>query len=278
MNPRRILALTVAVAAFPTATAHADQPLDPATGGVNLSAGGGYAVWAEPAEDTGWQLVVRSPDGAVSRPRVPGFAGPPDVSVGTGGGDPRPLMAVYSRSTGSNEDLFALDLLTGREHRVVAVSTARADEAHPSLQYGRLAFVRRGGAKPGVYVWNGRGAARRVTSTAATQTAVSESRVAYATATRVTVRPLSGRGATSTFRTTARPRSLVLSRYRVGWLQGEGRVMQSDRVTGGGTDVVRTANRALPPATQSIALESESIGLRLGADGLQRLDPELAFR
>jgi len=104
-------------------------------------------------------------------------------------------MAVYSRSTGGNEDLFALDLLTGREHRVVAVSTARADEAHASLQYGRLVFVRGGGAKPSVYVWNGRGAARRVTSTAATQTAV-----------------------------------------------------------------------------------SESIGLRLGADGLQRLDPELAFR
>ena len=132
---------------------------------MNLSAGGGYAVWAQPGEDTGWQLVVRAPDGTVSTPDVPGFASPPDLTGGTGGtggtaGEGRSLLAVYSRPSGGDEDLYALDLRSGREHRVAPVSSAGADEVHPSVQFGRLVFVRRGGSCLGVYVWNGRAAPR----------------------------------------------------------------------------------------------------------------------
>lgn len=214
----------------------------------------------------------------MTTPSVPGFAGPPDVSVGTARGADRPL-AVYSRPSGGNEDLFALDLLTGREHRVVPVSTARADEVLPSLHSGRLVFVRRGGSRPGVYYWNGRGAARRVAIAQPSQTAVSDARVAYATASRIVVRRLSGRGTASTFRPTTRPRSLLLTRYQVAWLERDGRVVRSDRFTGEGPRIVRVAQRGLPPATQSIALDdAEKVALRLGPDGLKQIIPLLAFR
>ena len=43
--------------------------------------------------------------------------------------------------------------------------------------------------------------------------------------------------------------------------------------------LVRPATRALPPGTQSIALapDGRSVGLRLGPEGLQRIDPPLRF-
>ncbi len=281
MRPSLLLALAgLSITAAPAA---ADELLSSAPGAVNLAAGGGYAVWAQPNEDTGWHLVVRAPDGAVTTPHVAGFPGPPEASVGTGaarGVPGRPLLAVYARAKGASSDLYALDLRTGREHLVSAVSTARADELAPSVQYGRLAFVRRGGSRPGVYVWSGRGAARRLSSTVATQTAISEGRVAYATARTVVARPLSGRGGASAFPTTSRPRSLVIDRYHVGWLQNGGRVFQSGRLGGSGSVApfpVRAADRRLAPATQSIALRHEQVALSLDPDGLHRLTPALTF-
>lgn len=275
---RKLLLLTAALAAAAPTTAQADAVVDPAPGAVNVSAGGGYAVWAAPEEDTGWQLVVRAPDGTVTRPAIDDFAGPPDPSVGSGGGTgTRPLLAVYSRRVGGSDDVYALDLATGKEHRVSAISTAGADELAPSVQQGRLAFVRSGGERPGVYVWNGKGAARRISPTVAGQTAINESRVAYATARSVVVRRASDGGQPHTFTASARPRSIVLTRYRLGWLEDEGVVRLTDRVQVAGAVAVRTATRTLNPSTQSVAVDGDEISLRLGNDGLQRIDPELTF-
>lgn len=220
---------------------------------------------------------MRAPDGRVSRPDVPGFAGPPEVSIGQGGRPARTALAVYSRPDGGQEDLYALDLATGREQRIAGASSRGADEVLPSLSLrGHLVFARRTGPRRGLFVWTGRGAPRRLTPTVPIQTAASASRVAYATPTRVIVRKLNGRGAVSTLRATARPRSLVLSLYRASWLERDGVVAQSDRVArAAGTTRVRAARIA--PATQSIATELRDVTLRLGPDGLQRIAPRLAF-
>lgn len=277
--PRCLLASLVSlVAAVSPAVAHADQALDPALDGVNLSAGVGWAAWAEPEEDTGWRIVVRAPGGAVSRPGVPGFAGPPELSVGAGRGRPARALAVYSRPYRGQQDLYALDLASGREHRIAGVSSRGADETLPSISYGHLAFVRPNGPLPGVWTWNGRDAARRASPAVAIQTALNISRVAYATPAHVVVRKQSGRGAVSVLAAASRPRSLVLSLYRASWLEAGGVVAQSARATvAAGTTTVRRSTRRLPPATQSIAIEERDVSLRLGPDGLQRISPRLEF-
>lgn len=277
MRPHPTVLATLALAALPCAPAAADTPLDAAPGGVNLTAGVGWAAWAQPDEDTGWSIVVRTPDGRVFRPDIPAFAGPPKLSVGRGGRPARAALAVYSRPRGGQEDLYALDLAAGTEHRIAGASSPGADEVLPSLADGHLVFARRTGPRRGLFVWNGRSAPRRVTGTVPIQTAVNISRVAYATPTRVLVRKLNGRGAVSTLKAAARPRSLVLSLYRASWLEADGVVAQSDRVAvAAGTSRVRTASIA--PATQSIAIEERDVTLRLGPDGLQRIAPRLAFR
>jgi len=72
--------------------------------------------------------------------------------------------------------------------------------------------------------------------------------------------------------------SLLLTRCQVAWLERDGRVLRSTRFTNAGPRVARVARRRLPPATQSIALEGEKVGLRAGPDGLKRIFPLLAFR
>lgn len=275
---RALLPLVLFLVAFPSA-AQADELLAAAPAGVNLAAGGGWAVWSEPAEDTGWRLVVRAPDGALSRPGVPDFAGPPEVSVGLGQGNDGAVLAVYSRPYRGQLDLFALDLASGGEHRIAGVSQRDADEVLPSISGGHLVFVRRNGPRPGVWSWNGRAAAFRVSSTVATQTAISVSRLAYATSTQVVVRKRSGApGSLSVLRARSRPRSLVLSLYKASWLEDDGVVAQSDRVAvAAGTTTVRRSIRRLPTGTQSIAIEERDVFLRLGADGLQRIAPQLQF-
>lgn len=278
MPRRALLPLTLLALAAGPALARADVPLAPAPGGVNLSAGAGWAAWAEPQEDTGWQLVVRAPDGTVSRPAVPGFAGPPEVSVGAGHGRPAPALAVYSRPYHGQQDLYALDLASGKEHRILGVSSRGADETLPSISGGHLAFVRPNGPRPGVWTWNGRRSANRVSPVVAIQTAINISRVAYATPTAVVVRKQAGDGGMSILRARTRPRSLVLSLYRASWLERDGVVAQSARVSvAAGTTTVRRTRRPLPPATQSIAIEDRDVSLRLGPDGLQRISPRLEF-
>jgi len=107
---------------------------------------------------------------------------------------------------------------------------------------------------------------------------VGEGRFAYATTSRIVVLRLSGHGTASTFRPATRPRSLLLTRYQVMWLERDGRVLRSDRFTNEGPRIARVAARRLPPATQSIALDGDKVSFRLGPDGLKQILPLLAFR
>ncbi|MBI5104811.1 MAG: hypothetical protein HZB46_07480 [Solirubrobacterales bacterium] len=263
--------LALAVAAAP---ASADTLLAPAPGAERLAAGGGYLVWSQPSEDTGWHLVVRRPDGTVVAPQVAGFTGPAVASVGsTTFAFPRRTIAVYGRDDG---DLYELDLATLRESRVAKVSSSSYREHAPSVQYGRWVFVRSGGRRDGLYTWTGRGASRRLTSYEPAETAMSESRVSYPATRTVVVRRLSGRGGALVFCSPAagRPRSVVATRYRTAWLAADGAVFQTPRYAGsGGPYHPKAPNRCpdLAASTSSIAFAGGELGFALDGEGVRRL-------
>jgi hypothetical protein len=276
MRPRALVLAAAALAAVP-ASASADTLVTPAPGAVNLAAGGGYHAWFAPAEDTGWQLVVRAPDGTVSRPAIDAFTGPTQVSIGSdrfaAGG--RRLLAVYSRAG----DIHAYDLRTGTEERVSAVSSRRYRELAPAIQFGRYAFVRREGPRPGVYVQTERGL-RRLSRDLPRDLAFNGTRVAYDRGRSVVVRRVSDRKAL-VFRARMTPRSPQLTRYRVAWLEAGGRVLQTPRFAGSGgpydVDAADEATRTLSPSAQSLAFRGGELGWYLDGEGLKTIDPRLAF-
>ena len=277
MRLRTLILATAALAGVPAGVAHADTLVTPAPGAVNLAAGGGYHAWFAPAEDTGWQLVVRAPDGTVTRPAIDAFTGPQQLSIGSdrfaAGG--RRLLAVYSRA----DDVYALDLRTGAEERVRAISSRAYRESAPAIQYGRYAFVRREGRRPGVYVSTEGGGVRRISRDTPRDLAFNGTRVAYDRGRSIVVRRVSGDGRALVFRTRTTPRSPVLTRYRVAWLERDGRVLQTPRFAGSGgpydVDSADEANRALPASTQSLAFRGGNLGWYLDAEGLRTIDPRL---
>ncbi len=275
MSLRAVLLCVAALAVLPGAAA-ADAPVAMAPGAVNVAAGGGYVVWSQPGEDTGWQLVVRAPDGTVARPAVRDFSGPPQVSIGSDrfAIDGRRLLAVYGRDDG---DLYAFDLRTGTERRVRGMSSRAYRESAPSIENGDWAFVRTGGARNGLYAATARRGPHRIATDRPARTQTNGSRVAYATSSAVVVRRLSG-GAPLRFATRERARSVVLTRYRVGWLLSGGRVFQTTRLAGSGgpfAPKVTAAARPLPASTQSLAIERGRIALFTDAAGVGRIDPPL---
>lgn len=251
----------------------------PAPGAVNLAAGGGYLAWAAPEEDTGWRLTVLSPTGTIIQPTIRFFPGPPDAAIGLDAGQQEHPRVVYTRPYRGSEDVYVLDLETGKERRMAAVSSRCYDELTPSIDSGRLIFVRRGGKKDGVYVWDGRGAARRISRASAVQTAVSGSRVAYATSRQVVVRALSGgRRPAVSFPTTLRARSLILGARRAAWLESDGRIVRTDGFRGSsGKPRVSVATRR-EPAPQSIAFsDDDTVGYGLDRVNVFTFLPPLTF-
>jgi hypothetical protein len=271
-------AALAAGAASTPAAAGADTLLAPAPGAVNLATGGGYLAWFSPQEDTGWKLVVRSPDGTVVEPDVPFFPSPTQLSIGsdiTGSFD-RTLVVAYARSDG---DIHTLDLATGRESRSRELSTRAYTEYAPQIELGAYAFVRRGGKRPGIYAARRGGEVRRVTSDTPTDLAFNGSRVAYPKGNTIVVRRISGRGPNVVYRAGSRPSSPAMTRYRVGWLErATGTVRQTARFGGSGksaTRVVETAGRTLP-GTQSIVMDrSQSANTFLDAEGVKQAAPPL---
>ena len=272
------LLATVALGLAP-AVANADSLVAPAPGAVNLAAGGGYLVWFAPGEDTGWRLVVRAPDGTVSTPDVPGFASPARASIGSDrpGIDGRRLLAVYSRAG----DVHALDLRTGAEERVRGASTRAYEEDLPSVQYGSVVFVRRGGRRNGVFSLSG-SRLKRIVAATPRELASSGSRIAYPSGRHLIIRRASGEGRPSRIRTSGRATSLQLSRYSLTFLvRGEGRVFRTPRFGGSSTvdrvTVAGEGSRQLPGSTQSIANSGSDPRWYLDAEGVKAIAPRLTF-
>jgi hypothetical protein len=156
MRPRTILltlALATGLLAATAAAASADSLVATAPGARNLTANGGYLVWAQPSEGARWRLAVRAPDGTVTTPAIAAFGAPPAAQIGSTGFAiaNRRLLAVYSRCQGASAlvgcDVYAYDLRAGTEERIAALSSRTYSETAPSIELGRMAFVRRGGRR-----------------------------------------------------------------------------------------------------------------------------------
>jgi hypothetical protein len=291
----RTIFLALAALAVSAPAASADTLVTAAPGARNLTANGGYLVWAQPAPAGRWRLAVRAPNGTVSTPNIADFGAPPAAQIGSTGFAiaGRRLLAVYSRCQGASAiagcDVYAYDLRAGTEERIAALSSRTYSETAPSLELGRFAFVRRGGGpRPGLYTHTlGSGTSpRRLTTRLARETATNGSRVAFtynsSNGGGVAVRRLSGGGEVlvPASRQPAVPRSPLLTRYNAAWLLQDGRVQATDRFAGSGGPFelrVRNANRALPPTTNSIALRSDrtSAPYYLDAEGVKVAAPAL---
>jgi hypothetical protein len=293
----RILAVPLLAAALFAGTAgaaRADTPVAPAPGARNLTANGGYLVWAAPA-GARWRLTVRAPDGAVTTPAIADFGAPPRAQIGSTGFAVagRRLLAVYSRCQGASAiagcDVYGYDLRAGTEERIAKLSSRTYSETAPSIELGRLAFVRRGGGpRPGLYYYalGSTAAPRRLTTRLARETATNGTRVAFTyNSSRgggLAVRRLSGASGVlvPVSRQPAVPRSPLLTRYNAAWLLQNGRVQATERFAGSGGPFelrVVAAKRALPATTDSLGLNNDrtSAPYYLDAEGVKLTAPPI---
>jgi hypothetical protein len=294
----RALAVPLLAAAQLAATAagaNADSLVAPGPGARNLTANGGYVVWAAPAAGGRWRLTVRAPDGTVTTPAIADFGAPPRAQIGSTGFAVagRRLLAVYSRCQGASAiagcDVYGYDLRAGTEEKIAKLSSKTYSETAPSLELGRLAFVRRGGGPtPGLYYYalGSTAAPKRLTSTLARETATNGTRVAYTyNSSRgggLAVRRLSGDGGVlvPVSRQPAVPRSPLLTRYNAAWLLQAGHVQATERFAGSGGPFqlrVVEAKRALPTTTDSLGLNNDrtSAPYYLDAEGVKLTAPPI---
>jgi hypothetical protein len=270
------LGIAVALVAAPAASA--DSLVVPAPGARNLASGGGWLAWAAPTESGTWRLVLRSPQGTVTTPDIPSFDDAPDPSIGTEAvsrSRTRRLLVVYSR----DGNIVSYSPSDRREARVAGASSRTYRETAPSINLGRLTFVRRGGRRNGLFELSGGTSPTRISTATPAETVQNGSRVAYTSGNRVIVRRLSGRGRFATLRSPSRPFSLVLTRYQLSWAIGTGTVYRTPRFGGSGdVDVptrARPGSRRLPATTNSIALAGTDVRWYLDAEGVKRVDPRL---
>jgi hypothetical protein len=298
MRPRTsllTLALATGLLAATAATASADSLVAAAPGARNVAANGGYLVWAQPAAGGRWRLAVRAPDGTVTTPPIADFGAPPAAQIGSTGYAiaGRRLLAVYSRCQGASAlagcDVYAYDLRAGTEARIAALSSRTYSETAPSIELGRIAFVRRGGGpRPGLYYYtlSSNTAPKRLSTTLARETATNGTRVAYTYNSGrgggLAVRRLSGADGVlvPVARQPAVPRSPLLTRYNAAWLLADGHVQATKRFAGSGGPFqlqVVEANRPLPAGTNSLALNHDrtTAPYYLDADGVKVAAPPL---
>ena len=294
----RTLAVPLLAAALLAATAagaSADSLVAPAPGARNLTANGGFVVWAAAGDPGRWRLTVRAPDGSVTTPAIADFGAPPRAQIGSTGFAVagRRLLAVYSRCQGASAiagcDVYGYDLRAGTEEKIAKLSSKTYSETAPSLELGRLAFVRRGGGpKPGLYYYalGSTAAPKRLTSTLARETATNGTRVAYTyNSSRgggLAVRRLSGDGGVlvPVSRQPAVPRSPLLTRYNAAWLLQAGHVQATKRFAGSGGPFqlrVVEAKRSLPTTTDSLGLNNDrtSAPYYLDAEGVKVAAPPI---
>jgi len=295
-----VLGAGALLAAAVPAAAHADRLETSAPGAANLATAAGFQAWSAPQADGSHRLTIRRPDGTVFTPDIPAFGAPVDPALGTtlgvnpAGNDlaGRSFSAVYARcegaSTTQNCDIFRYDIFRGVEERVDRLSTRAYSETAPSVNFGKWAFARRGGARPGTYSYSSSSnRLRRLTSTVALETAASAARLAFtyrsARGHGVQVRdPAGTRVLVPASGLQVAPRSVQVTRYRVGWLvpgADATRVFQTRRFAGSGGPhplVVVEAPRTLPAGVTSAAGDASFLFRRyVDAEGVKTIDPSI---
>jgi hypothetical protein len=278
-----LLAAATSAGVLAPAVARADSLIIPVEGARNLAAGGGWRAWAAPKPNGRWQLVTYTPDGTMAAAEgIKDFGAPPDPSIGStafGVADKR-VVAVYSRcrgaSTTSGCDIYQYDLAAHSERKLTRISSASASETAPSIASGIYAFARRGGSRPGTYTATPT-RIRRIDTRVARETAVSQSRIAYRPGDAIVMSQLDG-NRRRTLVTGLPVFSVVITRYRVGWLQRIGHrtlALMTDRINPSGSITIRRGTHDLPASTQSAVADDSRIVEHLGKTGIKRADPPL---
>jgi hypothetical protein len=277
-----LVAATAALLVLAPCAGAADPLIIVAAGAKNLAAGDGWRAWAAPTARGRWQLVTRTPDGTIQAANIKDFGAPPDASISATSfaGPDRRVVAVYSRCQGASAtkgcDVFQYDLAAGSERKLTRISTKAGSETAPSISMAGYAFARRGGPRPGTYTAT-RGHVRRVDSRIARETAVTHSRVAFRVGDAIIMSQLDGRRR-RTIATGLGIFSVVLTRYRVGWLERAGHrtlAFMTDRINPSGSVTVRQGTHDLPASTQSAVTDSSRIVEYLRATGVKRAEPPL---
>ncbi len=177
MAMRRLLAvlpLAAAAALAPTAHAAAGGSLAHVTAPTPIAAYGGWLAWSsqDATQPKLFDLMLRAPDGTVTRPAIAPRTVPFDVDLGpdVDGGvvaaysrcttepDPDvsyPVPALYERGAGCA--VYLLDIASGAERKATTVDAPGASEVWPSPWRGRIAFERIYARKPSsTYLYVGR--------------------------------------------------------------------------------------------------------------------------
>ena len=129
--------------------------------------------------------------------------------------------------------------------------------------------------------WRFSGASERVAPTLARETRVNEANVAYTyNSSRgfgVYTRRLSdGVGEVVVAGQDVEPRSLIFTRYRAGWLQGNVAYLTS-RIRNAGAPTVIRGSRDLPASTNAVADDGGTIVIYLDAEGVKTISPRIFF-
>jgi len=145
-----VVAAGAALALIPS-LAHAEpRQLAVEQRATDVAAWNGAVAWSSYDSQAGVYRLVVSRDGAAPQ-AVPVAPSPVPFDVDLGTNRTGATYAVYSRCSGAPTaqtprgtgcDLYRLSLATGRETRLTALSSPRADERDPTILAGRIAFIR----------------------------------------------------------------------------------------------------------------------------------------
>jgi hypothetical protein len=284
MSPLRHLT-TAAVAALATGAlavpAAADTQVASDPTARNVTTYGSTAAWSRRDADGTYRLVVRS-GGVASDAPVPPKSTPFDPDLGPTSSNGR--VVVYSRTADNDSDIFSFTVGAAAEERVEAVSRPEVDEFAPSYYKGAIAFARREGSGPGLYLARPGKVVKRIFRTVPLETDLAATRVIgrWGEGTRSIIRILNYTGAdvriVARAKTEQRVTSPTLSRFNGFWLR-VGRVASTVERTGVNahrTLTILKADRALPAGTDALGVTSIP-ELYSGSTGVQHLDPTLRF-
>ena len=167
---RRLLPLTLILAAVPAVPAHADSVVAADPTAANVTAYGATSAWSRRADDGTYRLVIRAGRVIADAP-VPSSPVPFDPDLGPTSDNRR--VIVYARGG----DLYRFDVGASGEQRIANLSSRSATERAPSFFKDRIAFAREGGSKPGWYLYRPGRALKRLTRVVPTETDLADTRV-----------------------------------------------------------------------------------------------------
>lgn len=280
--PRALIATALAAVAAGALAAPAGADTTVATDPTaqNVTAYGSTAAWSRRDADGTYRLVIRS-GGVTSDAPVPPKSTPFDPDLGPTADNGR--VVVYSRFVGADSDIYRFAVGAAAEERD-PVSTPEVDEIAPSFFKGAIAFGRKRGGAPGLYLARPGKRARRIYRTVPLETDLAATRVIgrWGEGTRSIIRILNydARDVKIVARADVDERmaSPTLSRFNGFWLRVglDGSTVNQVGVNAHRGLAVNVGDRTLPRGTDSLAITNIP-SLYTDGKGVKAIDPKLRF-